>query len=366
MSKTLKEYKSDYINENLQVFVFSEDFKLLETCQTLIKVKVEEGYMFSNFPFLAPKKKQLLDLKDGGERYFQAEEIVWQKKHLTVDIISRKRDNNYIIYIEDLTDAYQYLPKDVSISDKELRNEMSKMRSLQRLKNDHFAKITHDIKLPLTEIIGTTYLLDSYVSSEKGKEYLKALAYASRNLDTMLNDLVSFSKSESMRLKIDERPFAIEQIIWSVIKSFEFKTSQQNVPIFFTTDNNIPQYISGDPTRLSQIIYNLLDNALKFTKKGNIEIKISALKKDDKNCRLFFEIQDTGIGIPPDKLKSIFETYTQVKKEDALTGFGIGLSIVKQLIELQDGKVNAKSELGKGTCFSFELPFLIANELKSS
>ncbi len=366
MSQALEAYKADYRNENLQVFIFSEDFKLLETCQSFIKVKVEDGYMFSNFDFFKPKKKIMIALKENEERHFQAEDIVWQNKHMIVDIVAKKIEQRYIVFIEELTEAYSYSPLNENNSNEELRTEMAKIKKMQKLKSDHFAKITHDIKLPLTEIVGTTYLLGNFVESEKGKEYLKALSNASKNLDTMLNDLVSFAKSESLRLKIEDRPFAVEQIIWSVIKSFEFKTSQQNVPIFFNKHNNTPQYISGDPTRLSQIIYNLVDNALKFTKQGNIEIRIQVAELNENACRLCFEVEDTGIGIPADKLKTIFETFTQARQEDELKGFGIGLSIVKQLIELQGGKIIAKSEIGKGTCFSFELPFEIAKELKQS
>lgn len=364
MSKTLIELKANYRNGNLQVFVFSQDFKLLNTCQTLFKIKVEEGFMFTNFPFLTNKKNSVLSMShEDSERKFTAENITWNNTHVTADILIKKQGDDYVVFVEDLTDAYQFVPAGTDLSDEELLNEMKKMKSLQRLKTDHFAKIAHDIKLPLTEIIGTTYLMENYVASEKGKEYLRALSNASKNLDNMLNDLVNFTKSESMELRLQQRPFALEQVIWSVIKSFEFKTTQQNIPIFLNVKSKIPQYLSGDSSRLSQIIYNLLDNALKFTKQGKIDINISLLSEKKNFCRLLFEVQDTGIGIPSENLKSIFETYNQARKEDALSGFGIGLSIVKQLIELQKGAIKVSSDLGKGTCFSFELPFIIAKEL---
>ncbi len=364
MQIALSKHKANYRNKNLQVFVFSQDFKLLQTCHSIFKINVEDGFMFSNFSFLQNKKTQILAInKNNTEKNFKAEKAIIDGKHLTIDILVKKENEKYIVFIEDLTDAYGLAPENAIFSDEELLSEMKKIKNLQRLKNDHFAKIAHDIKLPLTEIVGTTYLMQNHVSTDKAKAYLKALSNASKNLDNMLNDLVNFTKSQSLQLRIEQKPFAIEQVIWSVIKSFEFKTTQQNVPIFLKADDSIPQYLIGDSSRLSQIIYNLLDNALKFTKQGKIDITINEIKTGEENCRLLFEVQDTGIGIPAENIKSIFETYHQARKEDALSGFGIGLSIVKQLIELQNGKIEAKSELGKGTCFSFELPFEIAKNL---
>lgn len=231
------------------------------------------------------------------------------------------------------------------------------MKQIQKIRMDLFSKIIHDIKLPLTEIVGTTYLLKQYVDEDKGETYLNALSCAAGNLNRMLNDLMEFSKSEAYKFNLEYHNFSLTNTLISVINAFAFKTKEKNVLILTDFDPNIPKNIQGDATRLSQVVYNLLDNALKFTHSGHIEVKTSLKEIKQEECLIGFEIADSGIGIPQESLNAIFESYNQVNEKDAQNGFGLGLSIVKQLVELQGGQVSVSSQLGEGTCFHFSLPF---------
>lgn len=342
--------------------VFTRNGFLLESCDTLFSTKdYRSRSLYEIIPFVGKQISVLGNLKAGVVKRFTQIQFEFSDREWIADFSFGIEEDNFFCVIEDFSDLYTSLngkESKVQLSGEQLEKELENLRKIQKLKQDQFSSITHDIKLPLTEIIGTTYLLQHYVDNEKGKSYLKALSNSARNLDTMLNDLVTFSKSEAFKFRLESRVFDVEQLVRSVIKSFEFKVSESKVPILFQIDSSIPQFIVGDPTRISQIIYNLIDNAIKFTREGRIDVQLNLEDISDDGCRLCFKIKDTGVGIPKDSLNAIFETYQQVNEEsDSKQGFGIGLSIVKQLVELQDGKIEASSQLGQGSSFHVSLPF---------
>jgi len=342
--------------------VFTENGFLLESCDTLFSTKEERSKsLYEAIPFIGRQISVLRNLQGSVVKRFTQINFDFRDRKWIADFSFGREGKNFFCVIEDFSDLYTALNQKedkVELSGEQLEKELENLRKIQKLKQDQFSSITHDIKLPLTEIIGTTYLLQHYVDNEKGKSYLKALSNSARNLDTMLNDLVTFSKSEAFKFRLESRVFDIEQLVRSVIKSFEFKVNESKVPILFQIDSSIPQHIIGDPTRISQIIYNLVDNAIKFTREGHIDVQLNLEELTKEGCQLSFKIKDTGVGIPKDSLKAIFETYQQVNEEsDSKQGFGIGLSIVKQLVELQDGKIEASSKLGFGTSFHFSIPF---------
>ncbi len=355
--------KKKHIKSRLQAIVFTENGFLLESCDTLFSLQEKRNTsIFEIFPFFRRQIPLLRRLNKGVIKRFTQVDIDYDSKNWVVDFSFGKEGNNFFCVVEDFTDLYHSInskeDKPLTLEGVHLQKELENLRKMQKLKQDQFSSITHDIKLPLTEIIGTTHLLQHFVDNEKGRAYLKALSNSARNLDTMLNDLVTFSKSEAFNFRIESRAFDIKQLIKSVVKSFEFKARENQVPILLHLDAAIPPNIVGDATRISQIIYNLVDNAIKFTAEGHIDVQVLLQDLSEDFCRLSFKIKDTGVGIPSDSLNAIFETYQQVNAErDSSRGFGIGLSIVKQLVELQDGRIEAKSQLGAGSSFNVSIPF---------
>jgi len=373
---SLEDYKLIHSANRLQAIVFTSNGFLLDSCNTLIDLSNYKSVsLFKVLPFLNQFKHFFGSLEEDVAKQFSRVELEWEKYVYMLDISIMRKNGKLVCVMEDMrfapplkkSESQQPAPSSNTnrppvISADTMhpaQTELEKMRKMQQIRQDHFSKITHDIKLPLTEIIGTTYILQNHVLNEKGQDYLKALSNSARNLDTMLKDLVAFSKSESYKFKIESRCFPPENVLDSVVKAFDFKSSQQNVPIIIDYTSKLPKYLKGDPTRLSQIIYNLLDNALKFTPQGEIRLRVSLHKEEKEGCIIQFEIKDTGIGIPQESLNKIFDTYGQVDEErdSKKGGFGIGLSIVKQLIELQQGQLSVKSQIGKGTTFTFSLPY---------
>lgn len=346
---TLKELKYQFLAPKVQIITATSNLYMLESCNTLINLSNKRQESLSSiFPSL--KKNTRLIERLANQQSFDFGTFINGDSHFKGTL--KKVGNGFIIYIEKVEFKNPTNVANTNVNGKAAK-ELEKIKRLQKVKQDYFSKITHDIKLPLTEIVGTTYLLDQFVQNDKGKSYLGALNQAAKSLDTMLNDLVNFSKNESLNIIIKEKPFQLRPLIDAVVKTFEFKTAKINLPIVVNINDDVNDLLVGDATRLSQIIYNLLDNALKFTKKGKIEVCI----ENGQNDNVSFTISDTGIGIPKEKLCSIFDTYNQARKEDAQIGFGIGLSIVKQLVELLNGTINATSIIGKGSSFTFLLPF---------
>jgi CheY-like chemotaxis protein len=187
--------------------------------------------------------------------------------------------------------------------------------------------------------------------------FLDAMHTSSDNLVVILNDVLDLSKIEAGKLDIENIPMSPTSVIDNVSQILKYKAEEKGLQLTYQIDEDVPELIMGDPTRLNQILINLAGNAIKFTEKGSVAI---LLQKE--NDRLRFSIKDTGIGISPDKIGNIFGAFEQAK--DSISrhygGTGLGLSISKQLVELQQGKIWVESEEDKGSTFFFELPLVVA------
>ena len=357
---TVQTDKVDALHGTTQILVASPEGNLLESNNALMNVA--EMMLTSIYDLLLPLnplRRDIEQMKAGKSLTLERVLLPQFGKRQRFTIKIAKTHNRIFCFLEKSQSE-----KPVHSLDEEAatyKEEIEFLKKMQELRHDYFAKIAHDIKLPLTEIIGTAYLLKKHVSSDKALDYLKALNDATRGLDNMLNELLHFARSESYRFRLELRPFSLEQTLYSLFAVFEYKSKQHDIPISLEYDSDIPRLLKGDAPRLSQILYNLLDNALKFTPKGKISVKSNLKRKKGKQCIVEFTVCDSGVGIPQESLQQIFETFKQVNElRDATRGFGIGLSIVKQLVELQGGSIVAKSQLGKGSTFVFELPYEVA------
>lgn len=245
----------------------------------------------------------------------------------------------------------------------ELNNELAKAKTAAEQSNaakDVFlASMSHEIRTPLNAIIGFQQLLKETELSEEQQEIVTSIDFAGRNLLVIINDILDLSKIEAGKVEFVESEINVAVIIRSVIELFEQKVKEKNLKIIFYHDPTIPSGLLGDGARLSQILLNLIGNAVKFTEKGEIKVITHLLdvKGDYFNC--LFEVEDTGIGIPKEKLVRIFERFTQADADTTRKygGTGLGLTISRHLIELQGGTLMVKSEPGKGSVFSFKLKF---------
>lgn len=227
-----------------------------------------------------------------------------------------------------------------------------------QLKQQFMANMSHEIRTPMNAIVGMTSLLMSKNPLPEQMKYLKAIQQSADNLLVIINDILDLSKIEAGKIVIEQTDFSLREVTNSVRDMLMFKAEEKGLQFRVNVEEEIPVRVIGDPTRINQVLINLAGNALKFTEKGYIEVRVTIQKKAEKKYWLKFEVIDTGIGISPDYVNKIFESFTQAGTDVArkFGGTGLGLTISKQLVELMGGEIGVTSELGKGTTFFAIIP----------
>lgn len=231
---------------------------------------------------------------------------------------------------------------------------------LSEAKENFLSVMSHEMRTPLNAVIGMTRILKDEQPLDRQKDNLNILEFSANNLLTLINDVLDFTKIETGNLELETIPVNLTNLVSKTIESLKFKTKDTKVEVLYDIDKALPEVILGDSTRLYQIFMNLLGNAVKFTNEGEVKLSLKLEKETAKDLRIAFEVSDTGIGIPANKLRSIFDPYTQAESDTARKygGTGLGLAITQKLIKLHQSEIHVKSEPGKGTCFYFTISFL--------
>jgi len=211
----------------------------------------------------------------------------------------------------------------------------------------------------MNAIIGFTKVVLKTDLSAKQKEYLTAIKMSGDALIVLIDDILDLAKVDAGKMTFEQIPFKMALSISAMLHLFETKIMEKNLLLVKEYDNKIPDVLVGDPVRLHQIILNLVSNAVKFTVKGKITVKVRLLNEDEEKVNIEFSVSDTGIGISEDKIDKVFENFAQASSSTSRLygGTGLGLAIVKQLVRAQDGYITVKSEIDKGSTFSFVLNF---------
>ncbi len=245
------------------------------------------------------------------------------------------------------------------IKEEELINARNIAEQSVAVKEQFLANMSHEIRTPMNGIIGFASILEDSELDSNQKQSARAIKKAGENLMIIINDILDFSKIEAGQMTFENANFSLSETVESVIELLAIKAREQQINLFFEIEPKISNHLCGDSMRLSQILFNLLGNAIKFTLKGSVSLHISILTENETDITLYFQIKDTGIGIPNDKLDSIFESFNQASNETTrkFGGTGLGLTITRRLIELQGGTMAVKSEVSKGSEFSFSIQY---------
>ncbi|MEY3237114.1 MAG: hypothetical protein RI883_1215 [Bacteroidota bacterium] len=233
------------------------------------------------------------------------------------------------------------------------------------LKAQFLANMSHEIRTPLNGIIGVINLLSKTELTEKQQTYIEAITSSSDLLMGLINDVLDLSKIDAGKMEIVENEFDLQKLVQTIVTTFEIKANEKNIKLNYHIDEDVPIKLIGDSFRLNQIYYNLIGNALKFTPQGEISICVKTVSQNAHSVILNFTVTDTGIGMTEETIKKVFQTFVQADGNTTRTygGTGLGLPIIKKLIELQNGKIDVTSEINVGSCFSFQLKFKISRSI---
>lgn len=274
------------------------------------------------------------------------------------------------VFVNDQEEAVRLVGTSQDVTDaKKSEQELLKAKQIAEqslvLKETFLANMSHEIRTPMNAIIGFTDILIKRKLHPQEMEYVQIIKNSGENLLRIINDILDISKIEADMIVFEEHPLSIKEIFKSLQSMMHQKAKDKELELIYKAEENVPDVLLGDPTRITQILINLTGNSIKFTKRGKVEVTAKVIAEEKERSILQFLVADTGIGIPEDKLNTIFERFKQA--EDHTTrnygGTGLGLSIAKQLVELQGGQMSITSKLEQGTQIMFTLPLKTTKEV---
>jgi PAS domain S-box-containing protein len=305
---------------------------------------------------LRHKNGKLTDVLFNGSTYKDDKENVLGVVIVARDVTDQKRIATELIEAKMLAE----LTTGVAEKAKSKAEDATRIaEDAVKAKQQFLSNMSHEIRTPMNAIIGFTKVVLKTDLTAKQKEYLTAIKISGDALIVLINDILDLAKVDAGKMTFVQTPFKMAISISAMLHLFETKIQEKNLELVKEYDSKIPEVLVGDPVRLHQIILNLVSNAVKFTSTGKITVRVQLLNESEENVTIEFAVTDTGIGIAENKIDKIFENFQQASSVTSRLygGTGLGLAIVKQLVEPQGGSINVKSQIGKGSTFSFTLPF---------
>lgn len=274
----------------------------------------------------------------------------------------RERDERLKGYSEELEESVALRTAQLQDANENLRRTVQELRrakeaaeAASKAKSRFLANMSHEIRTPMNGVIGMTELILATGLTERQRKYAEAIHASAESLLVVINDILDFSKIEAGRLELEDVPFSLRDLVGATLEMFREKARRKGLLLKTAFEPEVPERVQGDPTRLRQILVNLVGNAVKFTEKGEVFVRVSRLDEGEGRFLLCFEVRDTGVGIPPEARARIFDGFSQADETTTRKygGTGLGLTIAKQLVELMGGGISVESSPGKGSVFRF-------------
>lgn len=281
---------------------------------------------------------------------------------LEISIVTNEMDDQFIftVFIRDISSRKKH--------EEELLAAKEKAEKANRSKAEFLSTMSHEIRTPMNGLFGTIELLLAENPREDQKEYLGIMKHSTESLLVILNDILDFSKLEAGHIEFDIREFSLAELCGRVISTYKAGAEDKGLELKYHEESPLPELIKSDPVRLSQVLNNLISNAIKFTENGSVTLSVDIIAESEQKATARFEVSDTGVGIPKNQLKRIFDRFTQVESMKSIaqhSGTGLGLAISQKLIQMQGGKIKVSSEVGTGSKFFFELNFEKGEKVES-
>ncbi|MBX2914839.1 MAG: PAS domain S-box protein [Cyclobacteriaceae bacterium] len=264
------------------------------------------------------------------------------------------------VYTNNELTGFQSTVRDISarkLYEAALQEAKEKAENATKVKSQFLSMMSHEIRTPINGILGLTNLMISENPRADQLQRLNLLKFSGENLLTIINDVLDFSKAEAGKIVLETIPFDLHEVASNVTTVLALKADEKRITLRLSLDSKLPRYFTGDSVRLGQVLNNLVNNAIKFTEVGSVSLEIKSIQQRSHIHTIRFTVTDTGIGIPADKLNSIFESFTQANSDTTRKygGTGLGLAITKNLVELMGGRIQVESKVGEGSVFSFEV-----------
>ena len=278
---------------------------------------------------------------------------------------ARSREEKLEKLVVERTQELNQTLQELLATNKELSITRDNLIQTQKFRDQFLANMSHEIRTPMNAIVGLTNLLLKSPLTEIQDKYLKVIKKSGANLLVIINDILDLAKIEAGKMELENEPFPLITSINNVNTILGLKAEEKGIYMREQIQEGVPAYVFGDETRITQVMMNLAGNAIKFTEKGGVTISVSIVKENNDEFELRFGVRDTGIGIPPDKIEKIFESFGQATTATArkFGGTGLGLTISRQLVEMHNGELKVDSVADEGSEFYFIIKYKKADKL---